>query len=144
MRYSQKLSDAVHVLSYVVIYADGDLSSKAIANSIESNPSVVRRIMAKLTKSGLLETSPGLVAPKLGRPANNISLLDIYQAIEDDQRLLHVDEKTNPACVVGGNIQDTLNSVYDRIQKEAEDSMAQVSLQSIIDDILVREEHRQR
>ena len=34
MKYSYKLSDAIHLLSYLDIYKDGDLSSKAIANSI--------------------------------------------------------------------------------------------------------------
>ena len=45
MEYSYKLSDAVHLLSYLHIYQDGDLSSKVIDDSIESNPSVVRQLM---------------------------------------------------------------------------------------------------
>ncbi|MFZ2352454.1 Rrf2 family transcriptional regulator [Paucilactobacillus nenjiangensis] len=138
MKYSHKLSDAVHVLSYVEIYKDGDLSSNAIADSIESNPSLVRRLMSSLVQGGLLETRPGSVSPKLTRPTNQITLLDIYNAIEIDHNFLHVDEKTNPACVVGGNIQDALNDVYAKVQQDAEASMQQVKLSSIIDDILIR------
>lgn len=142
MKYSNKLSDGVHILAYVDICKDGDLSSNAIASSIESNPSLVRRMMARLKKFGLLESQPGIVAPKLGRPANKITLLDVYKAIEDNQNLLHVDEKTNPKCIVGGNIQDTLRGIYQNIQNEAEQSMAKVTLQSIIDDILVKEANK--
>ncbi|QER66598.1 Rrf2 family transcriptional regulator [Paucilactobacillus nenjiangensis] len=138
MKYSHKLSDAVHVLSYVEIYKDGDLSSNAIADSIESNPSLVRRLMSSLVQGGLLETRPGSVSPKLTWPTNQITLLDIYNAIEIDHNFLHVDEKTNPACVVGGNIQDALNDVYAKVQQDAEASMQQVKLSSIIDDILIR------
>lgn len=138
MKYSHKLSDAVHVLSYVEIYKDGDLSSNAIADSIESNPSLVRRLMSSLVQGGLLETRPGSVSPKLTGPTNQITLLDIYNAIEIDHNFLHVDEKTNPACVVGGNIQDALNDVYAKVQQDAEASMQQVKLSSIIDDILIR------
>lgn len=138
MKYSHKLSDAVHVLSYVEIYKDGDLSSNAIADSIESNPSLVRRLMSSLVQGGLLETRPGSVSPKLTRPTNQITLLDIYNAIEIDHNFLHVDETTNPACVVGGNIQDALNDVYAKVQQDAEASMQQVKLSSIIDDILIR------
>ncbi|KRN98706.1 Rrf2 family transcriptional regulator [Companilactobacillus kimchiensis] len=137
MKFSNKLSDGVHILAYVDICKDGDLSSAAIASSIESNPSLVRRMMSRLKKAGLLVSQPGVVAPGLSRPASEISLLDVYQAMEDNQNLLHVDEKTNPQCIVGGNIQQTLTKVYQKIQADAEESMAQESLQNIIDDILV-------
>ncbi|AUI72196.1 Rrf2 family transcriptional regulator [Companilactobacillus alimentarius] len=143
MKFSSKLSDGVHILAYVDICQDGDLSSNAIASSIESNPSLVRRMMSRLKKSGLLSSQPGKVAPKLGRRASEISLLDVYQAIEDNQKLLHIDEKTNPKCIVGGNIQKTLTNVYDQIQADAEKSMSKVTLQSIIDDILVNNKKKQ-
>lgn len=139
MRYSHKLSDAVHILAYVVIYADGYLSSDAIAASIESNPSLIRRLMATLAKAGLLTTHPGTVAPELARPASSITLLDVYRAIEDNQQLLHVDPKTNPQCIVGGQIQATLNQAYRNVQQAAEAEMANITLQNLIDDILQRQ-----
>ncbi|KRM72240.1 Rrf2 family transcriptional regulator [Lacticaseibacillus brantae] len=144
MKYSHKLSDAVHVLAYVDIYADSDLSSAAIAASVESNPSLIRRLMSMLVQAGLLETQPGKVAPKLAKPAADISLLDVYRALDEQGPLLHVDEKTNPACIVGGNIQETLNAAYQQVQNAAEVQMQAISLQSIIDDILVREAGRKR
>lgn len=143
MKYSSKLSDGVHILAYVDICQDGDLSSNAIASSIESNPSLVRRMMARLKKSGLLESQPGKIAPKLGRSASEITLLDVYRSIEDNHNLLHIDEKTNPKCIVGGNIQNTLRRAYDKVQTDAENSMAQISLQNIIDDILSSNEKKQ-
>lgn len=144
MKYSHKLSDGVHILAYVDICADGDLSSAAIASSIESNPSLVRRLMARLVKAGLLKSQPGAVAPVLGRPAAAISLLDVYHAVEDNHDLLHVDETTNPQCIVGGNIQDTLNVAYTDVQAAAERKMATITLQQLIDGILLRETARQQ
>jgi Predicted transcriptional regulator len=142
MKFSSKLSDGVHILAYVDIYRNGDLSSAAIAGSIESNPSLVRRMMSRLKRAGLLTSQPGVVAPKLGRPADEITLLDVYRAIEDNQNLLHIDEKTNPKCIVGGNIQDTLTGIYQQIQNDAEESMSKVTLQYIIDDILVKNQNK--
>lgn len=142
MKFSSKLSDGVHILAYVDIYRNGDLSSAAIAGSIESNPSLVRRMMSRLKKAGLLTSQPGVVAPKLGRPADEITLLDVYRAIEDNQNLVHIDEKTNPKCIVGGNIQDTLTGIYQQIQNDAEESMSKVTLQYIIDDILVKNQNK--
>lgn len=138
MKYSHKLSDAVHVLAYIEIYKNDDLSSAAIARSVEGNPSMIRRLMSSLVKAGLLNSHPGAVAPELARPLNQITLLDVYKAIDDDRNFLHVDPKTNPNCIVGGNIQETLNEVYDRIQEQAEASMNKVTLDEIVQEILSR------
>lgn len=143
MKFSHKLSDAVHILAFVGIFAGGDLSSNAIAGSIEANPSMVRRLMSQLVKAGLLNSQPGKVALSLGREPEDISLLDVYQAVEENRNLLHIDEKTNPQCPVGGNIQDTLDNVYADVQRDAETSMAAHSLQEIMDDILVRAQAKQ-
>lgn len=139
MKYSYKLSDAVHLLSYLHIYQDGDLSSRAIASSIESNPSVVRQLMSDLRKAGLIETRKGAVAPKLAKAPQEISLYDIYQAINMEHDLLHVDPKTNPQCIVGGNIQATLDDFYAQIQGVAFDKMKEISLADVISDILQRQ-----
>lgn len=142
MKYSHKLSDAVHILAYIEIFQDEDLSSKAIADSIESNPSLIRRLMSSLSKAGLLITQSGSVSPRLSRPADQITLLDVYLAIDDSHELLHVDEKTNMNCPVGRNIQDTLNAAYAQVQKAAEESMQSIVLQDLIDDVLIREKNR--
>lgn len=144
MKYSHKLSDAVHILAFVSIYADGDLSSGAIAASIEANQSMVRQMMAKLVKAGLLNSQPGKVAPSLAKDPSDITLRDIYQVVEDQHNLLHIDAKTNPLCIVGGNIQDTLNNIYASVQQDAEASMAKHTLAEIIADILVREKAKKR
>lgn len=136
MKYSYKLSDAVHILSYLYIYHDGDLSSRAIAQSVESNPSVVRQLMSDLREAGLIETRKGAAAPRLAKQPSEITLRDIYLAINMDHDLLHVDPKTNPQCIVGGNIQSTLDGLYARVQKAAFDEMTTITLADVISDIL--------
>lgn len=143
MKFSYKLSDAVHVLSYLYIYRDGDLSSRAIAKSVESNPSVVRQLMSDLREAGIIETRKGAAAPRLAKQPSEISLREIYLAINMDHNLLHIDPKTNPKCIVGGNIQDTLNDFYGRVQKSAFDEMSKITLADIIDDVLNRQAAKQ-
>lgn len=139
MKYSHKLSDAIHILAYVEICQDDDLSSQAIAGSIESNPSLVRRLMSLLAKSKLLTTKKGTIAPKLAKPAEEITMLDVFQALDAEQHLLHVDKKTNLQCVIGGNIQSILEEAYEKVQRAAEEEMATISLATIITEILNRE-----
>ncbi|WP_137597007.1 Rrf2 family transcriptional regulator [Paucilactobacillus kaifaensis] len=138
MKYSHKLSDAIHILAYLVIYQDADLSSKAIAASIESNASVVRNLMSDLRKAGLITTQPGSATTTLSVEPSKITIFDVFRAINMDHDLLHVDPKTNPQCIVGGNIQDALNIYYDDIQQAAFHRMKEITIQNITDDILSR------
>mgnify|MGYP000479515754 CR=1 FL=1 len=63
----------------------------------------------------------GHARPSLSKPADQITLLDIYKAVEGDKPLLHLDTHTNPDCGVGINIQLSLQGFYNEIQKAAEE-----------------------
>ncbi len=133
MKYSTKLSDSVHIMALIVLNQDLDLSSTAIATSVKTNPAFVRQIMMKLKKAGLMSSVTGHVKPALTRPAEQITLLDIYKAVEGDKPLLHLDTHTNPDCGVGMNIQLALQDYYYEIQQAAEKKMSEISLQDILD-----------
>ena len=126
MKYSHRLSDAVHILVYLEIL--GSNSSSAIAENVNSNPSLIRRLIAHMVKGGILERSGqhGEISIKLTRPAAQVSLLDIYQAVESHQEFLDVDQEINhlhppepvhagrarcrvPACPDGGRTRDGSN-----------------------------------
>lgn len=133
MKYSTRLSDAVHVLALIAINQDDfDLSSTSIAASVQTNPGYVRQIMMKLRQAGLMSSVTGHVRPALAKPVEQISLLDIYKAVEGDKPLLHLDTHTNPECGVGVNIQLALQEYYNQVQQDAEASMRKISLQDII------------
>ncbi|GLB46137.1 transcriptional regulator [Philodulcilactobacillus myokoensis] len=141
MKYSHKLSDAIHILTYVQVFKDGDLSSRAIASSIETNPSLVRQLISLLSKAGLLNSHPGKSGLSLAKPATQISILDVYDAL-GHAPLLHIDPKTNVKCIVGGNIQSVLNQEYDEIQRAAERKMDEITIQDITNHILVLHQNR--
>ncbi len=59
--------------------------STLIAESVHTNPVVIRRLMAELEKSQLVKSYAGRTGGfMLGRNAQEISLADIYAAVEDD------------------------------------------------------------
>ena len=132
MRYSTKLSDAVHIMAFIAIHQEYDLSSTVIADSIQTNPAFVRQIMMKLKKAGLMSSVNGHAKPSLAKPAEEITLLDIYKAVEGNKPLLHLDTHTNPECGVGINIQLALQEYYNEIQRGTETHMSGISLQDII------------
>ena len=120
MKYPTRLSDAVHILAFIALYPDCDLTSDKLAESIQTNPAYVRQLMSALRKGGLLVSVKGHPRPALAREPEKITLLDAYRAVEGDKPLLHQDVHTNPACGVGVNIQLVLRDFYLDIQKTAE------------------------
>ncbi|MBU5309655.1 Rrf2 family transcriptional regulator [Ligilactobacillus saerimneri] len=142
MKFSHKLSDAIHILAYLDIFKDGDRSSKQIAASIEANPSVVRSLMSDLRRAGLIQSKQGAPNATLAKDPANITLLDVYHALNMNHDLLHIDPKTNPNCLVGANIQDTLNEVYAQVQVAAEAQLQATTLQDVITGILHRHQNK--
>ncbi|WEV43402.1 Rrf2 family transcriptional regulator [Lactobacillus sp. ESL0684] len=133
MSNSIQLSDTIHIISYIAIYQDTDwVSSVKIAESVQTNPSNVRKIMGNLRRAGLITTSNGRSSPELTRLATKITLYDIYQAT-DHQYLFQIDAKTEPKCVVGGNIQTILTTEYQKLQIAVETEMKKIMLADILD-----------
>ena len=140
MKISTRFSDSIHILAFIDIYQGKiPLTSDNIASSVETSPVVVRRLMSQLRKAGLIQTVHGAAEPKLAKEPADISLYDVFLAVEHDQHLFTVDDKTNPQCIVGGNIQDTLRLYYEQVELATKAKLAKVSLADIIDPIIVKE-----
>ena len=133
MKYPTRLSDAVHILAFIALYPDCDLTSNKLAESIQTNPAYVRQLMSALRKGGLLVSVKGHPRPALAREPEKITLLDAYRAVEGNKPLLHQDIHTNPACGVGVNIQLVLRDCYDLVQARAEEAMRNITLQEILE-----------
>ena len=133
MKYSTRLSDAVHILAFIALHPEADLTSGKIAESIKTNPGYVRQLMSALRRGGLLTSVRGHPRPALTREPGGITLLDAYRAVEGDKPLLHQDTHTNPACGVGVNIQLALRDCYDLVQRQAEEAMRGITLQEVLD-----------
>lgn len=143
MRYSTKLSDAVHLLILIHLHADQNVSSKDIAKSVKTNPSYVRQLMAALKSAGILHNTRGVARPSLTRAPDQINLYDVYQAVEGDKPLLHLDTHTNPECGVGVNIQFALRDYYDEIQKSINKELKKITLEMIIKGYYARIDNQQ-
>lgn len=135
MKYSHRLSDAVHILVYLEIL--GSESSSTIADSVNSNPSLIRRLIARMVKAKILDRRGhhGEISIRLTRPASEITLLDIYRAVEDHQHFLDVDQEVNRLQPLSRNMPAVLAAEYDRVQTAAEQEMAQITLQTIVDQV---------
>lgn len=133
MKYSTKLSDAVHILAFIALHPEEPLTSDRIAESIRTNPGCVRQLMSAMRKHGLLASIKGHPRPSLMKEPSEISLLDVYRSVEGEKPLLHLDTHTNPECGIGVNIQLSLSDYFNQIQLCAEKEMQAITLQNILD-----------
>lgn len=65
MKYTTKLSDAVHILAFLALSPGQELTSNRIAQSIHTNPAYVRQLMSALRKGGLITSIKGHPAQPL-------------------------------------------------------------------------------
>ena len=133
MKYSTKLSNAIHILIFIHLSYDNSLSSTKIAESIKTNPAYVRQLMSKLKAHGIISNTQGHANASLIKPPHKITMLDVYRAVEGTKPLLHLDTDTNPECGVGINIQLSIADFYNDIQAIVEDKMKKITLQDVID-----------
>lgn len=142
MKYSTKLSDAIHMLAFIYINPKDDLSSATIAFSIHTNASYVRQLMMALRKAGIINSSQGHAKPEITRPLKDITLFDMYVAIEGTKPLLHLDTNINPECNVGVNIHYSLGEFYQRVQNAAESEMRSITMEDVVQGFYKRTENQ--
>lgn len=138
-----RFSDTIHVLTYIEIYHGiSSLTSQAIATSIETNPANVRKIMVDLKRANLIKTVVGKAQPTLAKLPEEITLLDIFNCLDEDTQLIQVDPKTNPDCIIGGNIQTVLNKKYQEFQDIVLAEMKKTTLADILHEVAQAELHK--
>jgi Rrf2 family protein len=113
-----------------------DIPSSSLAASVNTSPSFVRRVLAKLSRAGLVETATGKAgACWLARDAKKISLLDIYKAVDAPKAFSIHSYPEQKTCRVSSNIKPALEKGLAKTQKAMEAALDDISLAGIINDI---------
>ena len=131
---STRFSIAVHILS-LIAFSPGDCTGDFIAGSVNTNPVIIRRIMGMLKKAGLIEVRAGVGGASLRKHADQITLLDIYRAVNviEENQLFRIHEKPNYKCPVGRNIELVLQSELKEAQSAMEQRLAQTTLSQLLE-----------
>lgn len=134
MTISSRFAVAIHVLSLLELNKEGVNTSEYIADSVNTNPVVIRRILGMLNKAGLAQARPGVAGAKLVRPVSEITLLDIYRAVQvvEEDALFSIHDKPNTKCPVGRNIQASIEPIFTSAQAAMEQTLADVTLADIV------------
>lgn len=136
MALNTQFSIAVHLMAGLAYCGGQDTTSANLAMSVNTSPSFVRRILSKLSKAGLVKTATGKSGSCwLGREAKDISLLDIYEAVDAPKAFsIHHYAEQKP-CPVSCHIKTALEKALTKTQKAMESGLAKVTLAEILSDI---------
>lgn len=86
-----------------------------------------------LKKMGLVEIRPGVGGASLLKAPEEITLLDVYRAVNviEDNQLFRFHADPNERCPVGANIESVLQSELNEAQFAMEHRLAQTTLSQL-------------
>ncbi|MCW7491728.1 Rrf2 family transcriptional regulator [Leptospira sp. 2 VSF19] len=142
MSIPSRYSVAIHILT--ILEMNGEASSEEIASSVGTNPAIIRLLLGKLKKAGIIYARRGIKGSTLSKPAREINLLDIYKATENEDALFLLHENPNPNCPIGKNIQNTLTGILEETQKAMEDKLSKYNLSDVSSEIRQRTEFKKK
>ena len=134
MQISTRFTIAVHVLLAIGEFSPTTrATSTFLGKSVNANPVVIRRSLGQLKDAGLVNVEMGAGGATLARLADEITLLDIYRAVESsEEHLFNFHESPNPECPVGRNVHAVLDGELAAAQQALEDRLAQTTLADLL------------
>ena len=134
---NSRFAVAVHILTLLEQSGGEPATSEYIAGSVNTNPSLVRRLLGTLAKAGLTTSRMGTGGGALlARPADSITLRDVFRAVEEEGELFGMHrERPNPACPVGRNIQTVLEDRFNDAMRALEARLDRTTIADLGRDI---------
>lgn len=128
----------LHVLLHIV-EVDGPVTSEAMANAMQTNPVVIRRIMAGLRDAGFVRSEKGHGGGwTIARDLAAITLRDIYGALGKPALFAMGNRTEAPGCLVEQAVNAALNSAFDDAEALLLDRFAGVTLAQLSADFHTR------
>ena len=105
------------------------ISSDYIAGSININPVLIRKELSNLIKQGLVKSQEGKKGGyTLNKPATQITLAGIYDAVKPEAILGKAKNQPNPKCPIGKQINSHLNTLDKEIEQAMMDKLGDTNL----------------
>ena len=135
MKTDSKLSGVLHVLLHMA-QTDQPMTSEALAEMMQTNPVVIRRILAGLREQGFVQSGKGHGGGwKLSCDLRRVSLRDVYEALGAPTILAIGNRTESPGCLV----EQAVNAAMDQAFQDAEAlllaRLGEVSLAELAEDM---------
>lgn len=132
MTGNSRFAVSLHILAYLAFRKNAAVPSAEIASSVDTNPVVIRRLLASFVKAGLVEAHKGASGGfNLAQPMGEITLLEIYRAVEPNPQHGMNRFAPNHRCPVGARIEEILQGVFAKAQTAMEAELAAITLAEV-------------
>jgi len=133
MSTNSRFAVAVHVLTLMAWADEESLKSEQVAESVNTNPVVIRRMLCELAESNLVVSQTGAFGgSRLARGPEQITLLDIYHAVENPGVFSLHRHPPSARCPVGVNIGTVLNNVLGEVDSAVEKVLSNITIKDIV------------
>ena len=131
-----KFSVALHILTMISESSDV-MTSQALAESVGTNASYIRKVIALLKNAGLIQSQQGKAGYELSKEPKDISLLGIYFATVEVShiQLFQQHQHAIQGCPVGKHIEGAVSPIFASVEKQLEEDLAQQSLDNVIENL---------
>src|SRR6202162_317000 len=114
---SVQFTVAAHVMAALGFSCGREIPSATLAESVNTDPTFVRKSLSKLSKAGLIVTKRGKSgASMLARSARQISLLDIYRASAAPQAFAIHSYPVHRKCPVSRHLKECMSGLLSQAQ----------------------------
>jgi DNA-binding IscR family transcriptional regulator len=139
MQGSRRLPETVHIMLMVYLLQDEyKLTSEVIARSLAIDPTIVRRLMSRLKKAGLLMIPPKKGGATSVRPLEAVTLWDLYSAVEEEKPLFAFHSCENGRCPIAKNMHAVLDTHLEDAQNAMKRELERVTLELLYRDLTVK------
>ena len=136
MAANTRMATAVQILCVIAYTGPERSNSEIVANSLRTNPVVVRRLLKCLEQEGLVEIHPGKDGGvQLARDPNQITLDQIYKAVETDTGVFALRPNGSPGCPVNKRMKGLLTPIFVAADTAVETTLKRTTLGSLIETI---------
>ena len=133
MAANSRFAIAVHVLTLMAWANEEPLKSELVACSVNTNPVVIRRILCALAKAGLVVSQTGAAGgSRLMRKPSQITLLDIYRAVDAGNVFSLHRQPPNEECPVGVNIEAVLENILAEVDQSMERVLSKITIEKVL------------
>lgn len=134
---SSRFTVAVHILALLTIEHKAEpTTSEYLARSASTNPVVIRRILAMLGKAGLLTSQPGMSGGvHLAHPPEQITLRDVYEAVEKGEIFSFGERDLNPHCICGRSLEPVMRNVFEQAEAALEQTLAEITVAQVAQEV---------
>jgi Rrf2 family protein len=133
---SVQFAVATHIMAALGYYQGEEISSAILAESVNADPTFVRKSLSKLSKAGLVVTKRGKSgASMLSRSPRQITLLDIYRASAAPPAFAIHSYPVDKRCPVSCHLKESMSGLLSKAQSSFERSLAKISLADLVGQI---------